>query len=132
MLWALVIPRFKRLKTAYIVSLLLGALGFASVFFVHDKFVLFASFLLIGAAWAAMLALPFTLLTNSLSGEHLGEYLGLFNCTICLPQIVAAATGGLVLKLVGGCQAAMLLLAGVLLVAGALCVGLVNEKAKQS
>ncbi|MBQ3722238.1 MAG: SLC45 family MFS transporter [Bacteroidales bacterium] len=132
MLWALVIPRFKRLKTAYVVSLLLGALGFASVFFVHDKFVLFASFLLIGAAWAAMLALPFTLLTNSLSGEHMGEYLGLFNCTICLPQIVAAATGGLVLKLVGGSQAAMLLLAGVLLVAGALCVGLVNEKAKQS
>ena len=132
MLWALVIPRFKRLKTAYVVSLLLGALGFASVFFVHDKFVLFASFLLIGAAWAAMLALPFTLLTNSLSGEHLGEYLGLFNCTICLPQIVAAATGGLVLKLVGGSQAAMLLLAGVLLVAGALCVGLVNEKARQS
>ncbi len=132
MLWALVIPRFKRLKTAYVVSLLLGALGFASVFFVHDKFVLFASFLLIGAAWAAMLALPFTLLTNSLSGEHMGEYLGLFNCTICLPQIVAAATGGLVLKLVGGSQAAMLLLAGVLLVAGALCVGLVNEKARQS
>jgi maltose/moltooligosaccharide transporter len=132
MLWALVIPRFKRLKTAYVVSLLLGALGFASVFFVHDKFILFASFLLIGAAWAAMLALPFTLLTNSLSGEHMGEYLGLFNCTICLPQIVAAATGGLVLKLVGGSQAAMLLLAGVLLVAGALCVGLVNEKARQS
>ena len=128
MLWALVIPRFKRLKTAYVVSLLLGALGFASVFFVHDTFVLFASFLLIGAAWAAMLALPFTLLTNSLSGEHLGEYLGLFNCTICLPQIVAAATGGLVLRAVGGHQATMLLLAGVLLVAGALCVGLVEEK----
>ena len=132
MLWALVIPRFKRLKTAYVVSLLLGALGFVSVFFIHDKFVLFASFLLIGAAWAAMLALPFTLLTNALSGEHMGEYLGLFNCTICLPQIVAAATGGLVLRLVGGSQAAMLLLAGVLLVAGALCVGLVSEKAKHS
>ena len=132
MLWALVIPRFKRLKTAYVVSLLIGAIGFASVFFVHDKYVLFASFLLVGAAWAAMLALPFTLLTNSLSGEHMGEYLGLFNCTICLPQIVAAATGGLVLRLVGGSQAAMLLLAGILLVAGALCVGLVNEKSKQS
>ena len=132
MLWALVIPRFKRLKTAYVVSLLTGAVGFASVFFIHDKFLLFASFLLIGAAWAAMLALPFTLLTNSLSGEHMGEYLGLFNCTICLPQIVAAATGGLVLKAVGGHQAAMLLLAGVLLVAGALCVGAVSEKAKQS
>jgi maltose/moltooligosaccharide transporter len=132
MLWALVIPRFKRLKTAYVVSLLIGAVGFASVFFMHDKYLLFASFLLIGAAWAAMLALPFTLLTNSLSGEHMGEYLGLFNCTICLPQIIAAATGGLVLKAIGGSQAGMLLIAGVLLAAGACCVGLVNEKAKQS
>ena len=128
MLWALVIPRFKRLKTAYVVSLLIGAVGFASVFFMHDKYLLFASFLLIGAAWAAMLALPFTLLTNSLSGEHMGEYLGLFNCTICLPQIIAAATGGLVLKAVGGSQAVMLLLAGVLLAAGACCVGLIREK----
>ena len=128
MLWALVIPRFKRLKTAYVVSLLIGAAGFASVFFVHDKYLLFASFLLVGAAWAAMLALPFTLLTNSLSGEHMGEYLGLFNCTICLPQIIAAATGGLVLKAVGGSQAGMLLIAGVLLVAGACCVGLIREK----
>ncbi|MBR1576260.1 MAG: MFS transporter, partial [Bacteroidales bacterium] len=132
MLWALVIPRFKRLKTAYVVSLLIGAAGFASVFFFHDKYLLFASFLLIGAAWAAMLALPFTLLTNSLSGEHMGEYLGLFNCTICLPQIVAAATGGLVLKAVGGSQAAMLLVAGVLLVAGACSVALVQEHAKQA
>ena len=38
MLWALVIPRFKRLKTAYVVSLLIGAVGFASVFFMHDKY----------------------------------------------------------------------------------------------
>ena len=132
MLWALVIPRFKNLKTAYVVSLLTGAAGFASVFFLHNQYALFASFLLIGAAWAAMLALPFTLLTNSLSGEHMGEYLGLFNCTICLPQIVAAATGGLVLKAVGGSQAAMLLIAGVLLVAGACSVALVNEHPKKS
>ena len=127
MLWALVIPRFKRLKTAYVVSLLLGAAGFASVFFLHDKFALFASFLLVGAAWAAMLALPFTLLTNALSGEHMGEYLGLFNCTICLPQIIAAATGGLVLGAVGGSQSAMMLVAGGLLVAGAMSVSLVSE-----
>ena len=132
MLWALVIPRFSSLKTAYVVSLLIGAAGFASVFFLHNQYALFVSFLLIGAAWAAMLALPFTLLTNSLSGEHMGEYLGLFNCTICLPQIVAAATGGLVLKAVGGSQAAMLLIAGVLLVAGACSVALVNEHPKKS
>ena len=128
MLWALVIPKFKNIKTAYVVSLLIGAVGFASVFFVHDQYALLASFALIGAAWAAMLAVPFTLLTNSLSGSHIGTYLGLFNGTICLPQIAAAACGGLVLKLVGGAQVSMFLVAGVLLVLGAVAVRFVKEK----
>jgi maltose/moltooligosaccharide transporter len=75
-----------------------------------------------------MLALPFTLLTNSLHGEHMGSYLGLFNCTICLPQTVAAALGGIVLKAVGGVQANMLIIAGILLVLGAVCVYFVTEK----
>ena len=126
-LWALVLPKFKSLRLAYVVSLLIGAAGFVSVAFIHNQYVLFASYFLIGAAWAAMLALPFTLLTNALSGEHMGSYLGLFNCTICLPQIVAAALGGLVLKAVGGVQAHMLIIAGVLLVCGSLAVVLVKE-----
>ncbi len=128
MLWALLIPRFKNVKTAYVVSLLLGAVGFASVYFIHDQHLLFISFLLIGAAWAAMLAIPFTLLTNSLSGNHIGTYLGLFNGTICLPQIVAAACGGILLKMVGGSQASMFIIAGILLVCGAAAVYLVKEK----
>ena len=129
-LWALVIPRFKSIKVAYAVSLLLGAVGFASVFFIHDQYLLFISFLLIGVAWAAMLAVPFTLLTNSLSGDHIGTYLGLFNGTICLPQIVAAACGGFILKLVGGAQVGMFLVAGAFLVLGALSVALVKEGKK--
>ena len=79
-------------------------------------------------AWAGMLALPFTLLTNSLSGEHMGSYLGLFNCTICLPQIVAAALGGSVLKLVGGAQSSMLVVAGVLLICGSVAVSLIKVR----
>ena len=126
-LWAIVIPKFKSLKLAYVVSLLIGAAGFISAAFVHNQYVLFLSYFLIGAAWAAMLALPFTLLTNSLHGEHMGSYLGLFNCTICLPQIVAAATGGLVLRLVGDSQPAMLLMAGIYLVVGAVCVRFIKK-----
>lgn len=129
MLWALVLPRFKNVKVAYIVSLLIGSVGFASVFFVTNQYVLWGSFLLIGAAWAAMLALPFTLLTNAIKGSpYMGSYLGLFNCTICLPQIVAAATGGLVIGLVGGSQAAMFLVAAGFLVLGAVCVRFIKTK----
>ena len=128
-LWATVLPRFRNIKTAYVVSLLIGAAGFASVMFIHNQYALFVSYFLIGFAWAAMLALPFTLLTNALEGSpYMGSYLGLFNCTICLPQIVAAATGGGVLRLVGDSQPAMLLVAGVYLVVGALCVRMIGKK----
>ena len=127
-LWALVIPKFKSIKTAYAVSLLIGAAGFASVFFIHDQYALFASFLAIGVAWAAMLAVPFTLLTNSLKGDNIGTYLGLFNGTICLPQIVAAALGGVILGLVGGGQLTMFLVAAGCLVAGALSIKFIKTR----
>ena len=127
-LWAIVIPKFKSLKLSYVLSLIIGAIGFISVIFIHDKYLLLGSYFLVGAAWAAMLALPFTLLTNSLSGEHLGSYLGLFNCTICLPQIVAAALGGVVLRMVGNSQAVMLVLAGILLLCGSAAVSLIKGK----
>ena len=129
MLWALVIPKFKSLKIAYASSLLLGAVGFATVFFIHSQWALFVSFILIGVVWAATLALPFTLVTNALK-DHIGTYLGLFNCSICLPQIIAAATVGAVLRLVGS-QSAMFLVAAGLLVAGALSVFAIKEKISQ-
>ena len=131
-LWAALLPRFKSHRLAYIVSLVLGAAGFISVAFIHNQYLLFGSFFLIGFAWAAMLALPFTILTNALSGEHMGEYLGLFNCTICLPQIVAAALGGVILRLLGGAQTTMLMVAGALLLLGALSVSLVSEAKRSS
>ena len=128
-LWATILPRFRNIKLAYVVSLLVGAAGFASVMFLHNQYVLFVSYFLIGFAWAAMLALPFTLLTNALEGSpYMGSYLGLFNCTICLPQIIAAATGGLVLRLVSDSQPAMLLMAGIYLVIGAVCVRFIATK----
>lgn len=127
-LWASVLPSIKNTKLAYIISLVIGAIGFISIIFVTNQYVLFVSYLLIGAAWAAMLALPFTLLTNALEGRgNMGFYLGLFNCTICLPQIVAAATGGLVIKLAGS-QTMMLVLAGCFLLLGAASVLLVDTK----
>ena len=134
MLWAMLIPLFRTLKLAYVVSLVVGGLGFISIFWVHDQYVLWISFLLIGAAWAGMLALPFTLFTNALQGNpKMGTYLGLFNCTICLPQIVAAVVGSPLLRSLtpeGGeaPQVEMLVIAGILLLVGAVCVIFIKER----
>lgn len=128
-LWAMVLPFFHNRKMAYSLSLVLGGIGFALVPFIADPYIQFVAFLLIGCAWAAMLAMPFTFVTNALQGYgHMGAYLGLFNGTICLPQIIAALLGGTLLSLVGSDQSNMMVVAGTLLVLGSLAVTTIKEK----
>ena len=127
--WAAVLTQFKNTKLAYSFSLILGGIGFVLIPFIHDQYLLFVPFILIGCAWAAMLAMPFALVTNALQGYgHMGAYLGLFNGTICVPQIIAAALGGTILSLVGSVQSTMMLVAGVSLLIGSACVTIIKVK----
>ena len=133
--WATIIPRIKNTKMGYMLSLVLGGIGFISMGFITDQYLLFFSFILIGCGWAAMLAYPFALLTNALEGKgHMGTYLGLFNGTICLPQIVAALLGGVILKVLplaengASNQPMMMVIAGILLFAGAASVFAIKAK----
>ena len=128
-LWAVVLPMFKNSKVGYAVSLVIGGIGFAMIPFIHDQYLQFVPFMMIGAGWAAMLAMPFSFVTNALQGYgHMGAYLGLFNGTICIPQIVAALCGGHLLHVVGSHQSNMMIVAGALLVCGAAAVTIIHKK----
>ncbi len=137
-IWAAVLPRFKNRRFAYSISLVIGAVGFISVYFCTSKWALTVPYGLMGCGWAAMLAMPFTILTNALSGKNIGTYLGLFNCTICFPQIIAALLGGLILGFFpraaadtaqGGAPQTvfMIVVAGILMLLGALAVWNIKE-----
>ena len=132
-LWAIVLAGFRRRKLGYSLSLLIGAVGFISVFFIHNPYLLAVSYALMGCAWAAMLSMPFTILTNALSGGNIGTYLGLFNCTITVPQIVAALCGGAILHCFPAAEngapltVGMLVVSGVLLLIGAIAVWNIKE-----
>ena len=132
-LWAIVLPRFRSRKFSYSLSLVLGAVGFVLAGLIQNQYMLFIAFFLIGCAWAAMLAWPFTILTNSLKGGNIGAYLGLFNCSICLPQIIGALAGGWILSLFStpgqlAPQYIMMIIAGISLAIGALCVSIIKEE----
>ena len=132
-LWAVVLPQFKNIKVAYALSLVIGGIGFAMVPYIHNQYLLFVPYFLIGFAWAAMLAMPFTMVTNAFEGSsRMGTALGLFNCTICIPQIVAAALGGVLLASMGSIQGNMLMLAGILLIVGAACVFIIEDKKRKA
>lgn len=131
-LWAVCLPLFRSRKFSYSLSLMLGAAGVISAGLITNQYLLFVSFLLIGCAWAAMLAWPFTILTNSLKSGNIGAYLGLFNCSICIPQIVGALAGGWILSAIGSPselapQYMMMIIAGISLVLGSLAVVFIKE-----
>ena len=131
-IWAVVLPMFRNRKFSYALSLILGGIGFVSSAFITNQYLLFVSFALIGCAWAAMLAWPFTILTNSLRKGNIGTYLGLFNCTITIPQIIGALVGGWILSAIGSPdeiapQATMMAIAGISLIVGAACVSFIRE-----
>ena len=127
-LWAVVLPMFKNRKFAYSISLFIGGIGFVLTHFIHDPYLMGVAYFLIGASWAAMLAMPFTILTNSISGRHMGAYLGLFNGTITVPQIVWALLGGVIFQLLGGVeQNMMMVFAGGIMLLGAVCVFFIKE-----
>ena len=127
--WSYVLAKVpnKYHKAGYFSSLLLGALGFLSIFFVSNQYVLIVSYILVGIAWAGINTYPLTIVTNALSGNHMGTYLGLFNGSICLPQIVASLLSFGLFPLLGGHQANMFLAAGIVLALGAFSVLLIKE-----
>ncbi len=131
-LWAIVLPMFRSRKFSYSLSLVLGAAGFVSAGLITDPYLLFVSFVLIGCAWSAMLAWPFTILTNSLKSGNIGAYLGLFNCSICIPQIVGALAGGWILSMLGAAdelapQHLMMIIASISLLIGSVAVVFIKE-----
>lgn len=57
----------------------------------------------------------------------MGTYLGLFNGSICMPQIVASLWSFKLFPLLGELQAKMFLVGGVVLLLGAFSVFLIKE-----
>ncbi|MEN9947172.1 MAG: hypothetical protein RLZZ293_1558 [Pseudomonadota bacterium] len=109
-------------KTVYLWSLLAGGIGLLSMVFIHDKYWLFLAMLGVGIAWAAILAMPYAILSAALPADKMGVYMGIFNGTITVPQIAAGLLGGVLLNLVGSNAVAMLGVAGVSMILAALSV----------
>ncbi len=127
-LWGMVLSHttISQRSIAYAGGLLLGGAGFASVFFIHSQFALILSFILIGIGWVTMNSIPFMYLTSELDGKNDGTYMGLFNSTICVPQIAASIASFAIFPMLGQSMPMMLLIAGIFMVFGAVATRLVK------
>jgi maltose/moltooligosaccharide transporter len=130
-LFSLMIPSIAKSlgrKKTYSFSLLLGGLGLISMFVVEDKNMLLLSISGVGLAWAAILAMPYAMLSGSLPADKMGVYMGLFNATITIPQIAAGVLGSTLIALFGGNPMAIIVIAGVSFLIAGIAVFFVKEK----
>lgn len=111
-------------KNVYMISLILGGLGLISMLFIQDKNLLLIPMVGVGISWAAILALPYAILSSSLPPKQTGVYMGLFNATITIPQIAAGLLGGVILSAVDGKAINMLVIAGVSMAIAGVCAKL--------
>lgn len=119
-------------KTVYAACLAAGALGFAGLLLIHDKYLMMIPMVFIGIAWAGILAMPYSILSRYVDAGNMGAYMGIFNFTITIPQIVIGLTGGLIVKYVFGSDAlCMLGLAGVFMLLAAVSVAFVGTKGRK-
>lgn len=114
-------------KTIYMIALWAGGLGLLSMVFIHNQYGLIASMVGVGIGWAAILAMPYAILSASLPASKMGVYMGLFNATVTIPQIAAGLLGGLILSLLGGHAITMLGVAGVSMFIAGLTVVFIKE-----
>ena len=129
-LFSLMIPTIAKnigRKKTYSFSLLIGGIGLASMYFVHDKTILLLSISGVGLAWAAILAMPYAMLSGSLPADKMGVYMGLFNATITIPQIAAGLLGSTIIALFGGFPMAIIVISGVSMLIAGLAVFFVKE-----
>ena len=116
-------------KPVYAVCLLFGAAGFLGLSCISDQYALMIPMVGIGIAWAGILAMPYSILSRAVDARRMGVYMGIFNFTITIPQIVVGLLGGLIVEyLFGGRPMSMLLLAGAFMLLAAVSVAFVQDK----
>ncbi len=113
-------------KLWFRIGLIMGGLGFVWIFFIHSQYLLIVPFALIGISYLTMQTEALSLFTESLNGENEGAYLGLFNCGICLPQIIASLASFAIFPLIGQSMPGMLVVAGIMMFIGAFVVGIIH------
>lgn len=89
--------RFGRVIT-HVVCLVIGGIGLMSMYIFKDPHMLLVSMTATGIAWASLLTMPYAILSSAVSQKKMGVYMGIFNLFVVVPQILAAAILGLLVR----------------------------------
>ncbi len=117
-----------RTRALYRTGLICAGLGLISTCLWTNYHYLLISMAGVGIGWATILSMPYAMLADAIPAKKMGFYMGVFNFFIVLPQIVASAVlGPLVKHVFGGHALPAVVTGGVSLLAAAAALSLVSR-----
>ena len=132
MFYALLLPAIAHKigrKLTHSISLLAGAIGLLSIYFITTPTPLIFSMIGVGMAWGSILSMPYAILAPALPVRKMGIYMGIFNIFITVPQIINGIFGGMVVKRLFDSQAIFaLIMSGCFLIIAAISVLWVEDR----
>ena len=116
-------------KKIYAYSLVGTGLALFAIPFIDNSLLVLAPMVLFGIGWAAMMGIPYTMVSKVVPQERRGVYMGILNMMIVIPMGIETLTFGPIYKyLLGGSAINAILFAGVFFIIAAILAMRLNVK----
>jgi MFS family permease len=108
------VTRFGRVRTQAACIGIMALAYFAIALFARSPAVLYVLMAVVGIGWAAVVSLPFAIMSEKVDKSRMGYFMGLFNLSVVLPQLATTIVGfalktapdkSLLFFICGGCLA---------------------------
>lgn len=110
-------------------SILLMALGYAFIALYGSNIVIFfVALAIVGIGWASLVSLPFAIMSEHVDQQRMGLYMGIFNLSVVLPQLVASFKMGEVVNAAADKSVIFVICAVCLAISGVLWFAIRNDK----
>lgn len=85
-------------KLVYVVSLFLTGLAMLSMPFISNEYALLIPMIFFGIGWAAMMGIPYAMVSKIIPSERRGVYMGIVNMMIVIPMLIQTVTFGPIIE----------------------------------
>jgi len=118
-------------KKIYAISLVGTAISLFCIPYISDPLLVLLPMILFGIGWAAMMGIPYTMVSKIVPQNRRGVYMGILNMMIVIPMFIQTLTFGPIYKYILGSDAInAILFAGAFFAISAFLAMRLNETAK--
>lgn len=110
-------------KNTYIFCLFITGIGIMTLPVIKDEYLILLPMIALGVGWAAMMGLPYSMVSPVIPPEKRGIYMGVINMMIVIPMLIQTVTfGKLYTTVLDSNPSAAISLSGILFIVAGLCV----------